>query len=96
MRCYLDGYRNDRICDICNELNQQRHDRCKIDTKVHRNSNLLLKCSYCITEIKSESGTDEYGRDDSYNVTYYNCSRTNSKCNPTEDCLDTFLEILGN
>lgn len=92
MRCYLDGYRDDRICDICLELNNDKHNKCKMYSEIRINSNLLKKCVHCESKTGWERGTNEYGYDEDYETTIYICNKTNEKCNITEECLDIFIK----
>lgn len=97
MRCYLEGYKDDRLCDLCNNINKKQHDRCKINYKLWRNNNLLLNCENCTKEKALETGTNSFGYDEDYESIIYICKKTNEECRKhmTEECLDMFINKLN-
>lgn len=88
------SYKGDRTCEICNRLDEQNHDRCKMSYKLWGKPSLLTKCSHCKVETKFERGTNEYGYDEDYPVMAYFCDKTKLKCEVKETCLDMFIKLL--
>ncbi len=79
MRCY-GKYKDDRICDLCKEVNHDTCNRCVERTSNKKEKNLRLKRIMYNCPYYTESYDDYYQ--------YDACKRKNYDCcEPSEECL---------